>query len=271
MGRIALALVLILAGLSGALARDLPLFDAHIHYSHDAWDVVPTDEAVARLRRAGVSGALVSSSNDEGTQRLLAAAPDLVIPSLRPYRKRGELSSWQRDMGNVAYVEEKLKGHRYAALGEFHVSGASADLPVIRRMVDLAREHGLFLIAHSDADAVERLFRHAPKARIIWAHAGFERPERVRDLMGRHANLWADLSFRYEVASNGRVSPDWRGLLLEHSDRFMVGTDTYTPERWSEVESHAAWARVWLGDLPPQVAEAIAFRNGERLFRPGGR
>ena len=61
---------------AAALAADLPIVDAHIHYSHDAWTVVPPKEAVALLRRAGVKRALVSSSNDEGTQMLVAEAPD---------------------------------------------------------------------------------------------------------------------------------------------------------------------------------------------------
>ena len=68
----------------GRATEPMPLFDAHIHYSHDAWDILSPAEAVATLRRAGVTRAFVSSSSDEGTQRLLAAAPDLVVPVLRP-------------------------------------------------------------------------------------------------------------------------------------------------------------------------------------------
>ena len=69
-------------------AAELPLFDAHIHYNHDAWESVPTKEAIARLRKAGMVRALVSSSSDEGTQKLYAEAPDLIIPELRPYTGR---------------------------------------------------------------------------------------------------------------------------------------------------------------------------------------
>ncbi len=270
---IILALAAVLAAGGPARAADLPLFDAHIHFSHDARATLPAEEAAARLRRAGVIGALVSSSDDAGTQALLAAAPDVVVPALRPYRKRGELTSWLRDPGNIAYVEDLLGRHRYVAIGEFHVDGADADLPNVRRLVELAREHKLFLIAHSDADAVEHLFRHDPGARVLWAHAGFERPETVRDTMRRHKALWADLSFRYEVARDGSVAPGWRAVFTEFPDRFMVGTDTYTPERWKDVESHAAWARGWLATLPPDLAAAIAHGNAERLIRgsPGGR
>ena len=58
----------------------LPLFDAHLHYSHDAWERLPPAQAVALLRQAGVKRAMVSSSSDAGTQMLYQAAPDLVLP-----------------------------------------------------------------------------------------------------------------------------------------------------------------------------------------------
>jgi hypothetical protein len=265
---LALAAVLVLPGVAGA--AELPIFDAHVHYSHDAWDVVPPRDAVALLRKAGVRRALVSSSDDQGTQMLLAEAPDLVVPELRPYRTRGDVSGWVRDEGIIAYLEERLARHRYVAIGEFHLYGADAELPVPRRMVELARQHGLMLHAHADADAVERLFRQWPEARILWAHAGFERPERVREMLRAHRNLWADLAFRSDHASGGKVTPEWREAFLEFPDRFMVGTDTFVPERWHYVPEHAAWSRAWLADLPAEVAERIAWKNGEALFGAPG-
>jgi uncharacterized pyridoxal phosphate-containing UPF0001 family protein len=46
---------LVLTSIAGVLApaqaADLPIFDAHIHYSHDAWQVVPPREAVAFVAR----------------------------------------------------------------------------------------------------------------------------------------------------------------------------------------------------------------------------
>jgi hypothetical protein len=62
------------------------------------------------------------------------------------------------------------------------------------------------------------------------------------------------------------VAPEWRQLFVEFPDRFMVGTDTYIPERWHYVPEHAAWSRGWLADLPAEVAERIAWKNGEALF-----
>ena len=40
-------------------------------------------DAIAIMRKAGLKRALISSSGDDGQQRLYQAAPDLVIPELR--------------------------------------------------------------------------------------------------------------------------------------------------------------------------------------------
>jgi predicted TIM-barrel fold metal-dependent hydrolase len=252
-----------------AAATELPIFDAHLHYSHDAWNMLPPAEAVALLRKAGVRRALVSSSGDDGQQRMKALAPDLVITELRPYRSRGETGTWVRDASVPGYLEERLAKYQYTGIGEFHLFGADADLPVPRRMVELAKKHGLILHAHSDADAVERLFRQWPQAKILWAHSGFERPQKVREMLAKHADLWCELAFRTDHASGGKVDPEWRKAFLAFPGRFMVGTDSFTPERWHHVAEHARWSREWLADLPPDVAERIAWKNGEALFAPG--
>jgi predicted TIM-barrel fold metal-dependent hydrolase len=266
-----LAALAMAPALPAAAAARLPLFDAHVHYSHDAWETVPPPQAVAILRRAGLKGVLVSSSDDEGTQKLVAAAPDLIVPELRPYRSRADTATWVRDEGIVAYLEQRLARFRYVGVGEFHLFGADAELPVPRRMVALARERGLLLHAHSDADAVNRLFVQWPDARVLWAHSGFERPELVREQLRRHPRLWCDLAFRSDHAQGGKVDPGWREAFEEFPQRFMVGTDTFTPERWHYIVPHADWTRAWLADLPPMLAERLAWRNGDALLRTGAR
>ena len=258
------------AGPAAAQPSDtlLPLFDAHLHYSHDAWERLPPKDAVALLRQAGLKRAMVSSSSDDGTQMLFAEAPDLVLPVLRPYRNRSEIGSWMHDSSIVTHLETRLAKYRYVAIGEYHIYGADADLPVMRRVVQLARQHQIFLHSHSDADAIERQFKQDPNARILWAHAGFEPPEKVREMLRRHPQLWCDLAFRGDHATAGKVDAGWRAAFLEFPDRFVLGTDTYTPERWYYVVEHARWSRQWLADLPRDVAERIGWKNGESLFTP---
>ena len=116
------------------------------------------------------------------------------------------------------------------------------------------------------AEILERLFKQNPAARILWAHSGFDSPDTIRAMLAKHRNLWCDLAFRSEQGSGGKVPAEWRALLTDFPDRFMVGTDTYTPERWHYIVEHAAWSRAWLADLPPPLAERIAWRNADALF-----
>jgi predicted TIM-barrel fold metal-dependent hydrolase len=253
-----------------AQTAPMPIFDAHLHYSHDAWERLPPAQAVALLREAGLKKAMVSSSSDEGTQKLFAIAPDLVVPVLRPYRSRGEIGTWVHDRSVVGHMEERLAKHRYVGLGEYHVFGADADLPVMRRVVQLARERGLLLHSHSDAEAIDRQFAQWPEARILWAHAGFDAPDKVAPMLRRHRRLWVDLAFRSDHASRSgsgsTVDAGWRALFTEFPERVLLGTDTFTPERWYYVGEHARWSRQWLATLPADVAERIGWKNGEALL-----
>jgi hypothetical protein len=252
---------------ANAIAQDIPLFDAHIHYSHDAVIAVPPEQAVKLLREAGVSKALVSSSDDEGTQKLLQAAPDIIVPALRPYRRRGEIGTWMHDETVIDYVEDRLSRFTYKAIGEFHAYGDDIETPVLQRMIELARENNLLLHAHSDAEAVDRIFKHYPEAKVLWAHSGFTNPDAVMEMLGKHDNLWSDLAFRSDHARNGEVDPDWRRAFETFPDRFMVGTDTFAPERWYYIGPHASYSREWLASLPSELAENIGYKNAERMLK----
>jgi hypothetical protein len=247
---------------------DLPIVDAHVHYSHDSVELTPPQRVIELMESANLKFALVSSSDDRGTQLISELAPELIVPGLRPYRRRGETGTWFTDEGALAYTEKLLETNRYASIGEFHLYGETADLPIPRRIVELAVEHNLILHAHSDADAVESLLAQDPTVRVLWAHAGFDDPETVSAMLSKHDRLWADLAFRSEVGSGGSLSNEWRELFMTHPERLMLGTDTYTPKRMYFVPEHAASARVWLATLPAEIAENIAWKNAYNLIMP---
>jgi hypothetical protein len=251
----------------------LPLFDGHVHYSVGATQQFSAEQIIGILDKAGIRKALLSSTPNDGTRELFGLYPQRFIPELRPYRKTRDLASWAaeraswyRDPDTAVFVEQELGRSIYRGIGEFHLDGAEADSPVVRRIVELAAARGLWLHAHSDAVAVEKLFALDPKARIVWAHAGMnEPPAAVGRMLARHPALAADLSYR-EVAPGGILDPEWKALFLKFPDRFMYGSDTWTPPRWEQVVTLAGEARHWLGQLPPDVAENIAWRNAERFF-----
>jgi hypothetical protein len=59
----------------------------------------------------------------------------------------------------------------------------------------------------------------------------------------------------------------WKSLLLDFPDRFMVGSDTWTPGRFAVYGEIINDQRAYLAKLPRGLAEKIAFRNAERMFR----
>ena len=109
------------------------------------------------------------------------------------------------------------------------------------------------------------MFKQNPEALVLWAHSGFEQVDKVRAMVTKHKTLWADVAFRTDHAPSGKLDATWRQLFVDFPDRFMVGTDTYTPERWHYVVEHANYSRKWLNELPADLADNIAFRNAERL------
>lgn len=252
--------------LSPALAEELPIFDAHIHYSHDAVLSVPPAEIVQILRSAGVRKALVSSSDDRGTQLLLEVAPDLIVPALRPYSRRGQISTWMHNPATLDYLTDKLGKFEYQAIGEFHAYGNDIKTDVIQAMIGMAKERNLILHHHGDRAALDLIFETWPEARVLWAHSGFEDPADVEDALQAHPRLWADLAYRSEMANRGFLNERWKMAFLAFPDRFMVGTDTFAPERWHYVGPHATFSRTWLKDLPDEVARKIAFENAEALL-----
>ena len=264
---VSFAVALLLVGGPRPAAAQYPVFDAHIHYSRPDWDAYPPERALALLARAGVRRALVSSTPDDGTLELYERAPTVVVPFLRPYRRREDMGGWHADAGVAEYVEERLKRGIYRGIGEFHLGGADVDAPVVRRIAELAAERDLFLHAHVDADTIEKLLARYPKVRFLWAHAGMSADARtVGRLLDRFPKLWVELALRSDVAPGGRLDPEWRARFLRHADRFMVGTDTWVTSRWEAVESSTRDVQEWLAELPAEVAEQIAWKNGARLF-----
>ena len=197
---------------------------------------------LALLDQAGVRRAFVSSTPDENTVRLYEAAPDRIVPVLRPYRQPGELGTWHLDPTVVPYLEQRLARPIYRGIGEFHLSGSDARAPVVRQVAELAARHRLFLHCHCDAEAVEILLGLAPGVRVLWAHAGMSSgPDEVSRLVGASTKLFVELALRSDVAPGGQLDPAWRDLFVplsrplhggnRHLGRLAMGEPRRRPGR----------------------------------------
>ncbi|MDA7418234.1 amidohydrolase family protein [Xenophilus arseniciresistens] len=288
-----------------------PLFDTHLHYNEEAWNgnagPFPPAEALARMQRNGVRAIVGNSRPNEGT-RILAALRETreagvtVVPFIRLYRNRADYTNWFRDESiHEMVLAELARGTAagpYRGIGEFHLyDSANADGPVARKLMALAEQRQLAVLAHVDDVAVDKLMAHTPSGgralRLIWAHTGIGGVPvaRVRELLDRYPGLVGELSYRPGLtcagdplpeapganagsggeryparARGGRLCPEWRALIEAYPTRFMIGSDTWVNQRWVDYDGLMQGYRRWLGELPPSLAQQLAWGNAAALF-----
>ncbi len=280
----ALATLLLAVGVP-ARAADYagPLFDTHLHYNVEAWNVPdaphPLADALGRMQRNGVRAVIANSRTNDGT-RLLADSPltrqagVAVVPFIRLYRNRDDYSNWFRDETIYEMVRSEFaKGTAagpFRGIGEFHLyDSANANGPVAKKLMQFAQANQLAVLAHVDDPAIDLLMAHAPDARLVWAHTGIGGApvERVDALFARYPKLMGELSYRPGLTCDGGLlCPEWRALLAKYPTRFMVGSDTWVNQRWQSYDALMQGYRRWLGDLPPALARGIAWDNAAGLF-----
>ena len=250
-------------------AKTLPIFDAHMHYKEPAWGPYPPSTIVELMDRNGVAMGLVSSTPDAGTIKLWEYAPNRIVPELRPYHGSAGSSNWMDDYGMEQYLGQRLERYPHEGIGEFHVHAmASANKPLLRKVAEMALARDIPIHIHSGDEPVRFFFEIAPKLTVIWAHVGMSSPPSIiGPLMDKHDRLFADTSYREsDILDGDGLDPEWQDLLMRHSDRFMIGSDTWVNGQWASYDGIIDMNREWLSYLPRDVAEKIAYRNAEGLF-----
>jgi predicted TIM-barrel fold metal-dependent hydrolase len=248
----------------------LKIFDAHLHYNQEPTAFYQLDQVLDVFRRNHVAGIIANSRPNKGTHELVNAKAHglLVVPFIRPYRTRADVSDWSTDPSIYDLIESEYRRGYFRGIGEFHIYGDAAARPLVKQTVEFAAARDLYILAHCDEVALEILLGHHRDAKIIWAHTGFSTPvARVRELLERHPALMGELSYRSGITDDsGRLSEEWRQLFQRHSDRFLIGSDTWINERWYGYDRIISSYRAWLADLPEAEARRIAHGNAERLF-----
>jgi len=255
----------------GDAVNDLPIFDAHIHYKEPAWGPYPVASIIELMDRNGVAMGLVSSTPDEGTIMLWEYAPNRIVPEVRPYHGDAGSSNWTKSPGMEEYLMTRLDTYPHEGIGEFHIHTLDrSDEPLFRKVIAMAKDRDIYLHVHSGPDPIRWLFQLDPTVKIIWAHAGLGEPaDAVYALMKEFPTLVADTSLReHAILGHGdRLDPEWERIVYDFQDRLMVGSDTWVNGQWERYSSIIGANRRWLAKLPREIAEKIAYRNAERLFK----
>src|ERR1700748_2285968 len=152
--RIATFAVLLIVETGGLVFADEPIeiFDAHLHYNWEPKPFYQLDEVLALFKKHRITGILATSRPNTGTHALMDAKAEglQVVPFIRPYRVRADIGTWFSDPVIFDLVTEEFKRGYYRGVGEFHLSGKSAENQWVKKTVDFAVANDLYLHAHAD-------------------------------------------------------------------------------------------------------------------------
>ncbi|HZP34709.1 MAG TPA: amidohydrolase family protein [Candidatus Acidoferrales bacterium] len=180
---------------------------------------------------------------------------------------------------------------------------AEADGPLLLLLADVAAQHDVPISIHMEAvpqdidlpaplksppnpsrlhaniAAFERLLSHNPRAKIVWAHlgwdtTGYRTPELARRLLEAHPNLFMEIKLDpLDVEKNspladgasGKIKPEWLKLFTDFQDRFVIGSDQHYPmssgpQRWQAIVA-------LFNQLPAGVRQKIGTGNAIRIYR----
>jgi hypothetical protein len=265
-----LSSALFFSAYSMAMPQSAGWIDTHVHYNAEQANVFTAADIISILDQHDIIAALVTSSPAELALQLHQLAPDRIIPFLGLYQSEQDKQTWHQDRGLPARVAQALKDNAWRGVGELHLFAEHRHSSVFRDIVILATQHDLPLLMHADPAVIDRLFEIAPNATVIWAHGGaYPYPPLLGDYLNRYPNLYVDLSMRNErVAPNGILNPEWELLFMDHSDRFMVGIDTFSTSRWERYGEHIEETGLWLNQLPAEIKDRIGYQNVRKLLMP---
>jgi predicted TIM-barrel fold metal-dependent hydrolase len=256
-----------------------PLIDAHSHLPNlqvlDTYVEAMKRHNVAKVVLLGVGG--VQKQDVEWIAAAAKRHPDRILQGAPVPDPLGP--------GQAVRLDALLASGQYRAAGEIHLRQQSrkidrkADDPSFGQLLEVAAKHGLPIVIHAELDAeaaagLERALRKHPTAVMVLAHGGSADPALLDELLRRNANLLVDLSGMHFLRSPrlaseaGPVDPAWKALIEKWPDRFLMGIDVWAPRLFEPtmLDRLMSWTRRILGELRPEVAGRVAYRNAATLF-----
>ena len=263
------------------------IYDAHAHIPKG----VKLEQIKSIYTEAGVSGAGLfvkdfKDSNLKKVQKQLGQDFILFADVHKRFKTKYEVQNKR-----IKRMEGLYNAGLIAGLGEIYTDlsfapfapkGIKTDItdPDEVAYLEIANKLGMPVhIHHESPDAdFEATLRKFKNINFILAHSGYLSPQNLDALMSEHPNLFADLSLisnrhfgpfkKRGVLLSTNPSKEWVEVLVQHSNRFMVGSDIgANVDRVKMLPAVIADYRVLLGSLPQDAAKRIASENFLRIFK----
>jgi len=293
-------------GVAAALAEaaGYPIIDAHSQFDED----VTAEQVVRLVRQAGIQSVIIAARGETSTEQVVRLAkqfPGCFVPAVR---SKGRSYDENRK-GYYRMLEEQLAMPGFKAMAEILLVHApkgkrapevnvAANSRQAQAAISAAIARGWPVVLHyefrwlgqtrGDSAKTERmqelesLLRQHPSHPVALIHLGQLDASEADELLARHANLHLLTSHANSLIdekskqpwslmlADGKVTPEWKTVLLRYPDRFILAFDNVWPEHWDEPYSQqvALWQQALL-DLPEAAAHALSHGNAERLWRLG--
>jgi hypothetical protein len=229
-----------------------------------------------------------------------AVAPEQVTPE--HVRRLQQEAASIAAAGAVGFGELTAE-HFSSGRGRHPYESTRPDHPLFLALADIAAQRAMPIDLHMEAvpqdmetpvrmrgrganperlkeniSGFERLLAHNRKARIVWAHCGWDLTgERtvplMHSLLERHPNLYMSIKVdpsgtqrTFPLTADGMVRPEWLALLRAFPDRFMIGSDQFLEEDTGRLRL----ARQFVDALPSDIVRLIASENARQIYRLGG-
>ncbi len=233
----------------------------------------------------------------EVAKRTMEQHPDLFVPFLMPPGPDDVPPTADADTLDEMLSDMPGLFEGYGEIGLYELGSRRKagdyppDAPIFLEIYPVAREHQLMVYLHpgwGHEDSLERVLAKHPEIDFI-VH-GEQIESEIGNLITKYPNVYFTVNDLYgdQYLLNTRENKEsflaaledygpllekdlanWKGLIEEHPDRFMWGTDrgdaVWTFDR--EVgRTLVDYGRAFIGRLDPSVQERFAYRNAERLL-----
>lgn len=276
---------------------DIPIIDAHSQCCPEN-----LDQVIPLMDSGGVTCTILSSGvtskrgivSPEELVSFASNYPGRIIPAVRI--KVREYESY------YDLLEKQMNMDQYGAMAEvliYHEGKAGVAPKIVAHLNDESVQAALnyaldkewpFVIHIEFADAgsqssefmteLEALLVQYPKHPFVLIHMGQLDHVTARHLIESYPNIYFITSHSNPIIvdlgpkpwtnmfDGDYLSTDWKGLMIEHPDRFILGFDMVWSWDWDRfyLPQITLW-REAMTELPLEVAHAFAHGNAERLWR----
>lgn len=268
----------------GADGEPIRFFDTHAHQMPSTFPAGWLDSLFENHNPRGIAlmgtGDVLSPQTDD-PNRVVAFSNFHGVDDVDLIKVQSQLIMGMRGIGEIS-IRHFDSGRESDGLVE-----SDFDDPKLLQIYDLARQYGVPVNFHFDyhSDHIDEVVRTLPNyadVTFIWAHAGDTQPGILGPLMTQLDNLYIDISSRNPLSSfefrlvdkaqqrmdeaDGTLKANWKLLLETFSDRVLYGSDIGPAGRLEQYDHIQEYYRGILGQLDPQIAENIAYKNARLLF-----